>query len=146
MKRCCTCSKFKSLDEFGKNKNEPDGKQKYCKVCRQLADKKCYSTNPNRRRGVRKSTDEMRKRNREFILEYLSTHPCVDCGENDPIVLDFDHVRNKKFKNVGILCLNGFSVDKIKEEIDKCDVRCANCHRRKTAKQFGWYKLIGDKI
>jgi len=84
----------------------------------------------------------MRKRNRDFLLEYLLIHPCVDCGEDDPIVLDFDHVKGKKFKNVGRLCINGFSTDSIKKEIDKCDVRCANCHRRKTAKEFGWYKAM----
>lgn len=72
-----------------------------------------------------------RKRNREFILSYLSTHPCVDCGEDDIIVLEFDHLRDKK-GDVSTMSNSAYSLKRIQEEISKCDVRCANCHRRKT--------------
>jgi hypothetical protein len=73
---------------------------------------------------------------RSYIAGYLSRHPCLDCGEADPIVLEFDH-RNrpdKKF-NIGDAARKRFSLAKVVSEIDKCDVRCANCHRRKTFKE-----------
>ena len=70
---------------------------------------------------------------RNYVLAYLKDHPCVDCGETDPIVLEFDHLRDKVF-NISEASKYGF--DRIKEEIDKCEVRCANCHRRKTYLQF----------
>jgi hypothetical protein len=71
------------------------------------------------------------------------THPCIDCGESDPIVLEFDHREGeKKLAAVSTLMTQmKASLKTIKAEIVKCDVRCANCHRRKTAKERGWYKI-----
>ncbi len=75
-----------------------------------------------------------------YIWSYLSSHSCVDCGEKDPIVLEFDHIRDKTFT------ISSVGRDKklldVKKEIEKCQVRCANCHRRKTSIQFGWHKKI----
>jgi len=78
--------------------------------------------------------------NRE-IDEYLRTHPCVDCGEGDPLVLDFDHRDGvDKLETVAFFRAKGRR-DESFAEIEKCDVRCANCHQRRTAKQFGWTKM-----
>ena len=73
----------------------------------------------------------VRKRNKQYVIEYLKTHPCIDCGETDPVVLDFDHVRGKKVGNISI-GVRSWSLEKLKIEIDKCEVRCANDHRRIT--------------
>ena len=72
---------------------------------------------------------ERRKENKKLIQEYLSTHPCVDCGNPNPIVLEFDHVRGKKHKAVSVMVIESFSWVTILKEIAKCEVRCANCHR-----------------
>jgi hypothetical protein len=66
--------------------------------------------------------------------------PCVDCGEQDPVVLDLDHVFGVKAFNIGD-AITRLSWGKIQGELEKCVVRCANCHRRKTAKQFQWFKF-----
>lgn len=63
---------------------------------------------------------------------YLCNHPCVDCGESDPVVLEFDHVRGEKVANVANLISGAGKFQRLMDEIAKCDVRCANCHRRKT--------------
>ena len=84
------------------------------------------------------------ERSRKFIILYLESHPCVDCGEKDGVVLEFDHVRGVKSKHIAALVANGCSVDRIRREIEKCDVRCANCHRRRTAKERGWYRSTGE--
>ena len=92
----------------------------------------------------RESQLQHRIKNRIKSLDYLSTHPCIDCNESDPIVLDFDH-RDSKTKKFNISRAVGGSHrgwDLIKREIDKCDVRCANCHRRRTYKQFEYHKHI----
>ncbi len=74
---------------------------------------------------------QVQERNRKYIKKYLSKHPCVDCREDDIIVLDFDHVRGTKKKSVSTLARNCASIRTLQEEISKCDIRCANCHRRK---------------
>jgi len=73
--------------------------------------------------------------NRVRLVAYLNTHPCVDCGETDPIVLDFDHVRGTKVMEVSRMVANGYPWSKIEIEIAKCEVRCANDHRRVTSKR-----------
>jgi hypothetical protein len=75
-----------------------------------------------------------RLENKRRVWDYLLSHSCVDCGEADPIVLEFDHVRGVKLMNVARMTSGStYSWNKIEAEIAKCDVRCANCHRRKTA-------------
>jgi hypothetical protein len=78
---------------------------------------------------------------RARLWAYLLAHPCVDCGETDPLVLDFDHVRGDKVGEICILVGNRRPWPLIEAEIAKCDVRCANCHRRKTALESGHWKL-----
>lgn len=71
-----------------------------------------------------------RDRNKKYIAYYLSHHPCVDCNEKDPIVLEFDHVRGVKAGCVREIARD-YPLDMVKEEIAKCEVRCANCHKRR---------------
>jgi 5-methylcytosine-specific restriction endonuclease McrA len=84
---------------------------------------------------------EQKEKLRSVMFNYLRTHPCVDCGESDIVVLDFDHVKGKKTKGISTLVSNAVSVDVLMSEIEKCVVRCSNCHRRKTAKSFRWHRL-----
>jgi hypothetical protein len=79
---------------------------------------------------------------REALLSFLSTKQCIDCGETDPIVLEFDHKEPEtKTRNVARFLSGHFSWESVSREIEKCDVRCANCHRRKTYRQYNhWGK------
>jgi len=80
-----------------------------------------------------------RLRLRHFVWEQLRGKVCVDCGEGDPVVLQFDHVDpDTKEMAIAEATNRGWKVERIAEEILKCVVRCANCHLRKTAAQFGW--------
>src|SRR5205085_2336078 len=65
------------------------------------------------------------------IIEYLKNHPCVDCGFSNILALEFDHLRDK-VKDVMKMVRDLAPWNKIEEEIAKCEVRCANCHRIKT--------------
>lgn len=66
------------------------------------------------------------------INEYKARHGCADCGEADPIVLDFDHVGTDKEYSISDMVRAALSLDTIMREIAKCEVCCANCHRRRT--------------
>ena len=75
-----------------------------------------------------------------MIYEFKLGNPCATCGEHDPRVLEFDHVDpSTKSHNISEMVKSGHSVKSILGEISKCEVLCANCHRRKTAKDFEYY-------
>jgi len=96
-----------------------------------------------RKRGNQRNRDAKAK-NRDMVWEYLSTHPCVDCGESDVRVLEFDHVRGTKIASVSELVNTKHRWESIQQEIDKCEVRCANHHRIRTYEQFGWRTPLDD--
>jgi len=73
-----------------------------------------------------------REKVRAWVNEYLASHPCTDCGEADIIVLEFDHVRGNKDRDIAQMISDRLSLTRVILEIEKCEVRCANCHRRKT--------------
>jgi len=79
-----------------------------------------------------------RQRVRTYIKAYLEANPCVDCGETDIIVLEFDHIGDDKHFSISDASRNGYGITRIKAEIAKCEVRCANCHRKKTYERGGW--------
>lgn len=110
----------------------------WCRSCKQEYDREYYARTVERRRERKRINQPIvRKRNLLLLWEYLEKHPCVDCGETDPIVLEFDHVKDKKYNVANMMKL---SWETISAEVSKCVVRCANCHRRKTATEFGWYR------
>ena len=74
------------------------------------------------------------------LKQYLIDHPCIDCGETDLRCLDFDH-RDPTLKKCNVSKMVGggsWSWNSCLEEIAKCDVRCANCHRKKTYANVDW--------
>jgi L-lysine 2,3-aminomutase len=66
-----------------------------------------------------------------IVVEVLAATGCVDCGNRDVRVLEFDHLRDKR-ANVSELLARGHSVRALRDEIAKCEVVCRNCHRRRT--------------
>jgi hypothetical protein len=139
VKRCPGCHETKPVDEFNWKIKSRNLRQWLCRPCYRAHKKARYRSDPASHQQ-RTSQDRRRRyqENVSNILTYFKTHPCVDCGESDPPALDFDHVRGVKRENISrMLWKNEWA--RVWEEIQKCDVRCANCHRRRTAEQFGWY-------
>lgn len=139
MRKCSRCKIEKPLEEFN-YKDEVRGLRQYqCKDCSRLYVRSHYER--NKEYYLKKAFERnkrIRKEIRSYVWTYLSTHPCVDCSENDPVVLEFDHLSDK-ISDISAMYRN-YTLEKVKKEIEKCQIRCANCHRRKTAKERGWNK------
>jgi hypothetical protein len=136
-KRCFQCRRKKPLTEFYKIKRSDhllgfryDSRCKKCSSARFIQYEKDHRE--QLRPAREKRSRDYRERNRAFIKDYLTSHPCVDCGESDVVVLQFDHVRGGRRKHVvTAMAASYHALDSIKKEIAKCDVRCANCHVRR---------------
>jgi|SRR5579872_7331304 len=140
MKLCRRCNETKPEASFNFKYRDAGKLQSYCKVCSRIYVKEHYYANKTYYlQKARKRNKVIRKYLQEYVLNYLNTHPCVDCGEKDPVVLEFDHIRDKL---IAVSELFKYSLKKMESEIKKCEVRCSNCHRRKTAIQFNWYKRL----
>lgn len=138
MNKCVTCHEVKGLDEFARMSASSDGKQLRCRQCF----RDWYVSNAGKaRRAIEARRALKRAELREQLVAYLGDHPCVDCGEGDLRVLDFDH-RAGGTKRLGIAEMSSGSYNwaAIAAEIEKCDVRCANCHRRRTSERAGWWR------
>lgn len=90
--------------------------------------KKWRAKNPEK---VKEMSRRQYARSMEIIRGLRKNGKCADCGNPDERVLDFDHVpeRGKKLRNVTNASLG---IKKREEELKKCDIVCANCHRIRT--------------
>lgn len=145
-RQCPKCKRTKPITDFNfKNKNK-GRRHTRCKVCTRKQIMASYYKNRRYYLDYRAKRNKMLRREvGKFLYNFLLEHPCVDCGNNDPRVLHFDHVRGQKRDSVSILVRHGTGLKYVKEEIKKCDVRCANCHAIRTAEQFGYYAYIKDR-
>lgn len=122
---------------------EPYGQRALkCRPCRRIYDRQYHANRSPATKQRKISLQQQRIRtSKQFIWDYLQANPCTQCGESDPVVLEFDHI-DRSTKVMPVSEFYHHSLEKIKEEIAKCRVLCANCHRRHTAIQMGWYKDI----
>ncbi len=137
--KCRVCNIDKKEDEFHNCSASKSGKLTICKSCKRIRDNQ-RNSKPDIIKRHRDQAASYRNANRQIMYDYMKSKCCVECGEKDICCLQFDH-RNPEDK-----CYNISSIisrqkwDTILKEIDKCDIVCANCHTRRTAKQQEWYK------
>jgi hypothetical protein len=139
MKICSKCSEEKDLSEFGIKNKEKEQYQPYCKKCMREYGREHYKNNSVKykaRAKINRPTYIIR--NKAFITDYLEKHPCVDCGEPDIEVLQFDHIEMLNKRGGRIANYLSSSTETLAKEIAKCEIRCANCHFRRTRQQMGW--------
>jgi hypothetical protein len=135
-KTCTKCATDKPIAEFVKRQKSKDGRGYWCKACLREHNRVYYQISPNRRIANAKAKVGIIEASRLHVLAFLRDHPCVDCGERDPVVLQFDHRdRAEKVMEVSQAISQLWTLPRLICEIEKCDVRCANCHRRKTARE-----------
>ena len=132
-KRCCTCHELRPIGDYNVRASASDGLQSRCRSC----SRECYVANrEGHLANTRRRTVATRLGYKRRIGEYLTEHPCVDCGETDLRVLDFDHdVGTEKKADIAALIAGCGRWSDIEAEIAKCSVRCADCHRRVTSER-----------
>jgi hypothetical protein len=145
MKTCNRCREEKPLDEFRNRKASKDGKEAACKNCRQGYDNATYASSPDRKTNIAASNQKRRVERFKFIIDYLKSHPCVDCGQTDWQLLDFDHTNaENKVDSIANMVSKVVPMTRLVAEIEKCVSRCLYCHRKRTIEQFGWYAWLED--
>ncbi len=134
--RKCNLSKPESEFSIRAGKYTAD-----CLSCKRAYNRANYHSRSSDAKLARLAQISSRRKSiRKMLWQYKCTQQCIVCGENDPIVLDFDHLdRADKKDEICDMVKAGTSWENILKEIAKCQVLCANCHRRKTAKDLGWY-------
>lgn len=104
----------------------------YCKSCHNEYQKDYYKKHPQ---GIAAATIKRKQAIKRFLRETKDV-PCRDCKLRYPYyVMDFDHKRGQKVFNLSIAASKLYSMKKIKQEIKKCEIVCANCHRERTFKR-----------
>ena len=117
MKRTCyKCNNEKELTEFKSSKSHAQGHD--------YISKKCDSKDAYQRK-LKKC-----KFLSDYVINYKLSHPCIICGESDPMVLDFHHrVPEHKDDSISEMILKlKTTIENLDKEISKCDILCAN-HR-----------------
>lgn len=128
---CKMCEITKSIDDFYRHSGR-NHKRYICKDCNKLQLQQYKRSTPEAFERHRYVT-RMRAFKHSLIIKALKDKPCLDCGvQYPPYVMDFDHIDNKLF---GIGGGSGKNFDKLLEEILKCELVCANCHRERTFKR-----------
>jgi len=139
--RCSRCRECKPVNEFAWRRKKRGQRDSYCRPCRAAYKQEHYAA--NRQRYIDKAGRRKRRLAEQNVLnlfQYFRSHPCADCGERDPLVLECDHLDVKSFAIAQ--AMRDRTWPAIELEIEKCEIVCANCHRRRTARRGGWRRAI----
>ena len=125
-KFCNTCKRDLPIDEFYVHRRRGKvGRQSMCKSCASKRRTEHYLANKEHEINVRNTrANAIRKQ----FVEYKQNCSCVNCGEDRWYVLEFHHI-DEKIEAVSVLVSNRAAWNTILNEIEKCDVLCANCHK-----------------
>ena len=124
MKKCSVCGELRPLSEFAINRTRKDGHASDCKACRKKYRNKHYQDNKEYYKSKARAYKTAKL---EEINEIRKTLKCAICGEDRFYCLDFHHV-DPSIKEAEVTKLIE-SPKRLKRELEKCIVLCANCHR-----------------
>ena len=157
LKQCRRCKIDLPSEMFWENKTNKDGLQPYCKICQRAwrrewrakykekygeYDGKKYNQENGERFAQLKSARIAKLY--EWLNE-LKQAPCTDCKQTfNPVCMDFDHLDGSaKIKGITKMVNETYSKERIIQEIEKCELVCANCHRLRTwasGREMPWYE------
>ena len=141
MRQCNRCGEWKEEEEFNWRYKSLGVRHPCCKECQRTFRRSWYEGSAKERHleNVKERKHRVRDEARQYVWLYLTTHACISCGESDPRVLEFHH-RYGKDRAISEMVGGGYPIHTIQAEIDKCDVLCANYHRKLTMNEKGWFR------
>ena len=148
MKVCTKCLIEKTDTNFFIRDKQTGRRHSQCKECYSLHRRTYYAAHYEKYREhylqrAKQRRHQLRADFHKRMLDYLSDKSCLICGEDDIRVLEFDHiVPSEKRFDISQGVRLGYNWDEIYQEIAKCRILCANCHKKHTSSQNKWYKAI----
>src|SRR5215212_6109427 len=93
-RKCDHCGETKEIEEFNWRYKALGIRHNTCRECMKWFNRRYFkgSAHEEHLKNVRERKTVAREVAREYVLNYLATHPCQECGESDPIVLEFHHL------------------------------------------------------
>tara|TARA_R100001377_G_C3140249_1_gene92431 strand:- start:209 stop:643 length:435 start_codon:yes stop_codon:yes gene_type:complete len=144
MKTCSTCKEELPFENFSIKGKGSKGQTLYsskCRECNKAYQREHYKKNKKYYAKKARGWEKEYKHEAYSYLREKAKDGCVHCGEQDFRCLQFNHIeRSTKIDSVSSMVRDNKNLSVIKEEVDKCEVLCANCHFKVTAGQFNWYK------
>lgn len=127
-KYCLKCEQYKDVKEFAINRFKKDGRQTYCRMCKNKYDSEYYCRNAA---IIKKRHAKSRQLKKDWLKNLKSKLQCKQCGEDHPACLVFHHNNPiEKETNISTAVQMGWGKERILKEIKKCTVLCENCHRK----------------
>ncbi len=148
MKACSKCGNIKSESDFFVKNSTTGRLHAQCKSCYKEHRKSYHAQHYKKYHEqylhrAKQRRNVLRSEFRSNMLLYLKGKKCVICGESDIRTFEFDHIDpSKKEFSISQAVRLGYAWPSVKNEIAKCRILCANCHKKHTAEQRGWYKLL----
>src|SRR2546430_12082615 len=133
MRACTKCGEIKPLEAFPPVRRGEPELQTWCRDCFAEANARNYRKNHEREKArLYRNAAARLEQNRKQMVGYLRAHPCVDCCETDIVVLQFDHLEDKRH-DVAEMLNGGWGWAAIERGIRKCEGRRADFHPAQTA-------------
>jgi hypothetical protein len=123
-RRCSRCTFPKPVEDFNSYIRRGVTVYLWCKPCQ-----RSYVRGRPKTEAALALLDQKKR-----LVDELKRKPCADCERTFPsVAMDFDHIRGTKKANIAQMMKQSYSLEAILDEIAKCELVCANCHRVRTA-------------
>ena len=134
LRYCSKCAEWLPTTAFNRHGH---GHQWWCRECF-----RAYFRNRGDLHREQSGAARQRRRleAREYVVRLLGSSSCADCGVNDPMVFEFDHL-GEKLGDISKLRRDGLRIDRLRKEIAGCEIVCVNCHRHRTARRCNSWRL-----
>ena len=135
---CKVCGFVGDYGDFPKDRSRPSGYRNICKLCWAAKARTYRSDNPERALRIAKRSTQKKdkhipglsyKEKREILDDIKRSRACYFCQEDEPVALDFHH-RDPNEKDFTVSAEIHKTINQLLEEVAKCEVICANCHRK----------------